>query len=108
MGCKNISKRHHGRIAKEDSKYDYVCCTVAPFNIPSLKDKFAQGMAIAALKEKYGGSLRYVFVKKLRGDKESDWTDIQSILMSDASGQQALLSEGILGMRWRKQQILSL
>ena len=60
MGCKNISKRHHGRIAKEDSKYDYVCCTVAPFNIPSLKDKFAQGMAIAALKEKYGGSLRYV------------------------------------------------
>ena len=50
-GMQNISKRHHGRIAKEDSKYDYVCCTVAPFNIPSLKDKFAQGMAIAALKE---------------------------------------------------------
>ena len=23
-------------------------CTVAPFNIPSLKDKFAQGMAIRA------------------------------------------------------------
>ncbi len=79
-----------------------MCCTVAPFNIPSLKDKFAQGMEIAALKEKYGGSLRYVFVKELRGDKESDWTDVQSILMSDASGQQALLSEGIVGMRWRK------
>ena len=102
MVCKNISKHHHGRIAKEDSKYDYVCCTVAPFNIPSLKDKFAQGMEIAVLKEKYGGSLRYVFVKKLRGDNERDWTDVQSILMSDASGQQALLSEGIVGMRWRK------
>ncbi|PEE64945.1 N-acetyltransferase [Bacillus thuringiensis] len=89
-------------LQKEDSKYDYVCCTVAPFNIPSLKDKFAQGMAIAALKEKYGGSLRYVFVKKLRGDKESDWTDIQSILMSDASGQQALLSEGYLGYKMEK------
>ncbi|MGE6508760.1 GNAT family N-acetyltransferase [Bacillus cereus] len=89
-------------LQKEDSKYDYVCCTVAPFNIPSLKDKFAQGMAIAALKEKYGGSLRYVFVKKLRGDKESDWTDIQSILMSDASGQQALLSEGYLGYEMEK------
>lgn len=35
-------------LQKEDSKYDYVCCTVAPFNIPSLKDKFAQGMKIAA------------------------------------------------------------
>lgn len=89
-------------LQKEDSKYDYVCCTVAPFNIPSLKDKFAQGMEIAALKEKYGGSLRYVFMKKLRGDKESDWTDIQSILMSDASGQQALLSEGYLGYEMEK------
>lgn len=89
-------------LQKEDSKYDYVCCTVAPFNIPSLKDKFAQGMAIAALKEKYGGSLRYVFVKELRRDKENDWTDVQSILMSDASGQQALLSEGYLGYEMEK------
>jgi hypothetical protein len=38
---------------------------VAPYNIPSLKDKFAQGMQIAALKEKYGGLLRYVFVRDL-------------------------------------------
>ena len=102
MGCKNISESHYGRIAKEDSKYDYVCCTVAPFNIPSLKDKFAQGMEIAALKEKYGGSLRYVFVKKLREDKKRDWTDVQSILMSDASGQQALLSEGYRGYEMAK------
>ncbi|PEA88775.1 N-acetyltransferase [Bacillus thuringiensis] len=89
-------------LQKEDSKYDYVCCTVAPFNIPSLKDKFAQGMEIAVLKEKYGGSLRYVFVKKLRGDNERDWTDVQSILMSDASGQQALLLEGYRGYEMEK------
>ncbi|HDR4861305.1 GNAT family N-acetyltransferase [Bacillus cereus] len=89
-------------LQKEDSKYDYVCCTVAPFNIPSLKDKFAQGMEIAVLKEKYGGSLRYVFVKKLRGDNERDWTDVQSILMSDASGQQTLLSEGYRGYEMEK------
>ncbi|TKH18923.1 GNAT family N-acetyltransferase [Bacillus wiedmannii] len=84
-------------LQKEDSKYDYVCCTVAPFNIPSLKDKFAQGMEIAALKEKYGGSLRYVFVKELRGDTERNWTDVKSVPMSDAVGQQALLSEGYRG-----------
>ncbi|MED3469001.1 GNAT family N-acetyltransferase [Bacillus thuringiensis] len=89
-------------LQKEDSKYDYVCCTVAPFNIPSLKDKFAQGMEIAALKEKYGGSLRYVLVKKLRGDKERDWTNVQSILMNDANGQQALLSEGYRGYEMEK------
>ncbi len=89
-------------LQKEDSKYDYVCCTVAPFNIPSLKDKFSQGMEIAALKEKYGGSLRYVFVKELRGDKERDWTEIKSVPMSDAVGQQALLSDGYRGYEMEK------
>ncbi|PHB88074.1 N-acetyltransferase [Bacillus wiedmannii] len=89
-------------LQKEDSKYDYVCCTVAPFNIPSLKDKFAQGMKIAALKEKYSGSMRYIFVKELRGDKEKNWMDIKSIPMSDAGGQQALLSEGYRGYEMEK------
>ncbi|EPC8421841.1 GNAT family N-acetyltransferase [Bacillus wiedmannii] len=89
-------------LQKEDSKYDYVCCTVAPFNIPSLKDKFAQGMEIAALKEKYGGSLRYVFVKELRENKERDWSDVKSVPMSDAGGQQALLSEGYRGYELKK------
>ncbi|MCU5378234.1 GNAT family N-acetyltransferase [Bacillus cereus] len=89
-------------LQKEDSKYDYVCCTVAPFNIPSLKDKFAQGMEIAALKAKYGGSMRYVFVKELRGDKERDWTEIKSVPMSDAGGQQALLSNGYRGYGMEK------
>ncbi|MFK4378832.1 hypothetical protein ABH948_004251 [Bacillus sp. RC218] len=84
-------------LQKEDSQYDYVCCTVAPFNIPSLKDKFAQGMEIAALKEKYGGSMRYVFVKELRKDTERDWTNVKSVPMSDVSEKQALLSEGYRG-----------
>ncbi|WP_263701784.1 GNAT family N-acetyltransferase [Bacillus thuringiensis] len=94
---KILAKVIMDELQKEDSKYDYVCCTVAPFNIPSLKDKFAQGMEIAALKEKYGGSMRYVFVKELRGDKEKDWADVKSIPMSDAGGQQALLSDGYRG-----------
>ncbi|MDR4172693.1 GNAT family N-acetyltransferase [Bacillus nitratireducens] len=89
-------------LQKEDSKYDYVCCTVAPFNIPSLKDKFAQGMEIAALKEKYGGSIRYVFVKELRGDKENNWTDIKDVPMSDVSEKQTLLSEGYRGYEMEK------
>ncbi|HHT7236316.1 MULTISPECIES: N-acetyltransferase [Bacillus] len=89
-------------LQKEDSKYDYVCCTVAPFNIPSLKDKFAQGMEIAALKEKYGGSMRYVFVKELRKDTERDWTNVKSVPMSDASEQQALISKDYRGYKMEK------
>ncbi|PQZ54919.1 MULTISPECIES: N-acetyltransferase [Bacillus] len=89
-------------LQKEDSKYDYVCCTVAPFNIPSLKDKFAQGMEIAALKEKYGGSMRYVFVKELRENKETDWKDVKNVAMSDFSGQKKLLTEGYRGHKMEK------
>ncbi|PED09382.1 N-acetyltransferase [Bacillus pseudomycoides] len=89
-------------LQQTDSKYDYICCTVAPFNIPSLKDKFAQEMEIAALKKKYGGNMRYVFVKELRKDKERDWTDVKSVPMSDASEQQALLSEGYRGYEMEK------
>ncbi|MBE5108245.1 GNAT family N-acetyltransferase [Bacillus thuringiensis] len=89
-------------LQKEDSKYDYVCCTVAPFNIPSLKDKFAQGMEIAALKEKYGGSMRYVFVKELRGDKEVDLEDVRNVAMSDFSRQKKLLAEGYRGYKMEK------
>ncbi|UYX52921.1 GNAT family N-acetyltransferase [Bacillus thuringiensis] len=99
---KILAKVIMDELQKEDSKYDYVCCTVAPFNIPSLKDKFAQGMEIAALKEKYGGSMRYVFVKELRKDEESNWTAVKDVPMSDVSEKQALLSEGYRGYKMEK------
>ena len=86
-------------LQKEDSKYDYVCCTVAPFNIPSLKDKFAQGMAIAALKEKYGGSLRYVFVKELRDKQEKKTEDVKKLDMKHFNEQQRLLTLGYRGYK---------
>lgn len=47
------------------TKFNVVCATVMPGNIASLKDKFSQGMHVAALKLKYGGKLRYVFMKDL-------------------------------------------
>lgn len=85
------------QLRQENSKYDYVCCTVAPFNIPSLKDKFAQGMKIAALKEKYSGRLRYVFVKDLRHESKKEWTNVAVLPMRDIAGQQGLLAKGYVG-----------
>ncbi|PFK36697.1 N-acetyltransferase [Bacillus cereus] len=90
------------QLTQTDSKYDYVCCTVAPFNIPSLKDKFAQGMEIAALTEKYGGNMRYVFVKELRGNEKKERKDMKSITMSNIAQQQALLAEGYRGYEMKK------
>lgn len=78
------------------SRYRYVCATVMPGNIPSLKDKFSQGLEVAALKDKYGGKLRYVFVKDLE-ETERSRTESRQAPMDDISGQQALLADGWRG-----------
>lgn len=77
-------------------RYRYVCSTVMPGNIPSLKDKFRHGLEVRALKEKYGGKLRYVFFKDLQAP-ERKRTETREIPMDDIAGQQALLTDGWAG-----------
>lgn len=78
------------------TKFNIVCATVMPGNIASLKDKFSQGMHVAALKYKYGGKLRYVFMKDLtRG--ELKWQQEQFLRMDDIESQQVLLKNGFVG-----------
>ncbi|WP_121612663.1 GNAT family N-acetyltransferase [Mesobacillus foraminis] len=86
-------------LMKTDNSFTHICCTVAPFNIPSLKDKFAQGMEIAALKEKYGGMLRYVFVKELAEGRDKDWSEISRLKMDDTEAQQEMLAGGWRGIQ---------
>lgn len=90
-------------LQKEEQPFKYVCATVMPFNIPSLKDKFAQGMHIAALKEKYEGRLRYIFYKELTVETPPVWNETKKLLMSDIEGQQQLLQNGWLGFKMDKQ-----
>lgn len=80
------------------TRFDYICATVMPFNIASLKDKFAQGMRVVALKLKYGGKLRYVFMKDLREETERPFNEAIRIQMADTEAQQALLKDGWLGV----------
>ncbi|AZU60467.1 benzoate transporter [Neobacillus mesonae] len=90
-------------FGKERHEFRYVCTTVAPFNIPSLKDKFAQGMRIAALKEKYGGQLRYTFVKERQEAKRQVWKESILIDMGDIAAQQEKLNEGWRGIQMLRQ-----
>lgn len=78
-------------------KYDYVCSTVKPYNIPSLKDKFSQDLVIKGLKIKYVDKLRYIFYKDLRQEMSPNFTEKQVILMGDTTAQQQLLKQGFLG-----------
>ncbi|WP_214799689.1 hypothetical protein [Exiguobacterium sp. s50] len=93
-------QQHLGRLLMKElehgSRFDLVCATVAPFNIPSLKDKFALGLRIGALKPKYGGKLRYIFMKELHSDwrptGDTTWLD-----MGETEQQVALLKAGWFG-----------
>ena len=76
--------------------FDFVCATVKPFNIASLKDKFSQGMQVVALKKKYGGKLRYVFAKRLR-DHVQFIDDEIVISMGNIEDQQKFLAQGYTG-----------
>ena len=76
--------------------YDWVCATVMPFNIASMKDKLAQGLWIRALKLKYGGKLRYVFGKDLRSEAAS-FIASTLVRMAETEEQQKLLAQGYVG-----------
>ncbi|MER2126897.1 GNAT family N-acetyltransferase [Solibacillus sp. FSL H8-0523] len=84
------------------TKFNVVCATVMPGNIASLKDKFSQGMHVAALKLKYGGKLRYVFMKDLMREGNASWQQEQFVSMDDTEGQQQLLQNGFVGRAMRK------
>lgn len=84
-------------LNKTEHPYRYVCCTVAPFNIPSLKDKFNQMMQVKALKTIYGGKLRYIFMKDLKATDEQQWQETKEVAMDDISLQQQLLQAGWVG-----------
>ena len=94
-----LQKMMAGWIMKEvDAKdIDWICATVMPYNIASLKDKFAQGMYVYALKLKYGGKLRYVFGKNLHEPRTLG--DEQVVVsMGETERQRQLLAEGFVGV----------
>lgn len=84
------------------TKFTVVCATVMPGNIASLKDKFSQGMHVAALKLKYGGKLRYVFMKEIMQQQKTMWTEEQWVAMNDTTAQQQLLKSGFIGISLKK------
>lgn len=81
----------------DKSRHRYVFATVAPFNIASLKDKFALGMHIVSLEKKYGNLMRYTLMKDLQADGETGTLSLTAD-MSDFMKQQSLLEDGWIGV----------
>lgn len=82
----------------DSTRFRYICTTVAPFNIASLKDKFSLGFRIVALKQKYGTLLRYILMKESKPQIASDDLERQNVEMGDIEGQQAFLGAGWIGV----------
>lgn len=81
----------------DSDRYRYICTTVAPMNIPSLKDKFALGLHIKALKVKYGSKLRYILCEDLQQPFQAETSERQVVAMNDTEPQQQLLKDGWIG-----------
>src|SRR5699024_6275548 len=86
-------------LEKSKTSFTYVCATVAPHNVPSLKDKFNQGMQVGALVDIYEGKLRYVFFKNLKKVTKQQWDEVKVISTSETDVQKQLLQEGWLGFQ---------
>ena len=82
----------------DKTKFRYICTTVAPFNIASMKDKFAHGLQIVSLKLKYGNMLRYILIKDLSQETiKLNITESKLIPMMNTKHQQQLLEKGWIG-----------
>lgn len=92
------------RLKQLDYKYNHVCATVAPLNIPSLLDKFRQNMFIKALKQVYEGKWRYIFHREIFNDKKEKWKVIKTISMSSYEEQIKLLNKGWIGFSLTRRQ----
>ncbi len=79
-------------------RYHYICTTVSPFNIASIKDKLELGMHIKALTVKYGSLTRYVMMKDLTKDMPSAHNNWLDVGMEDSETQMRLLQQGWIGV----------
>lgn len=96
----NGLQRQLGKIVMgevDTEQYTYVCATVAPFNIASIKDKLELGMHIAALSVKYETLIRYIMMKNLATEAAVTNDDPIEVGMGETTEQQKLLQAGWIG-----------
>ena len=97
----NGLQRQLGHIIMETvdaHKYRYICTTVSPYNIASIKDKFGLGLSIRALTVKYKTLIRYVMMKELTHEICVEEDSIL-VSMGATEEQQQLLKTGYIGTR---------
>ncbi|WLR52726.1 GNAT family N-acetyltransferase [Bacillus tianshenii] len=75
----------------------YVFETVHPLNTPSVKNTLKHDVVIVELKEKYQGTLRYIFMQDLQQPILIDEASVVEVRQEDITKQQQLLKNGYVG-----------
>lgn len=91
------------RLREADQPYQFICATVAPTNLPSMVDKLKQGMEIVAIKEKYGGKLRYIFIKNIKNPSPSFYKTSNNVRLDDLEKQKNLIRLGYKGFSLKRE-----
>lgn len=91
------------KLVNEMTSFSFICATVAPTNPASLIDKFKQGLEVVALKEKYGGKLRFVFFKNLNQTHDVVVLDEKEVELTALDEQRHLLQKGYRGMELKRE-----
>ncbi|WP_346355609.1 hypothetical protein [Azotosporobacter soli] len=86
-------------IAEHMRPFYYLCSNVSPKNYPSMAEKFAIGMRVAALKVKYGAFWRYVFCRDMRQAWKVNEESALLVESEDCARQTELLAQGYCGVR---------
>lgn len=84
----------------------HILCTVHPGNTASLKDKFAQGMVITHVKDKYAGILRYIMYLDINKPWKFDQSAKVRVRQNDIEKQKMLLDEGYYGIDYSDGQLI--
>ncbi|MEN1970395.1 GNAT family N-acetyltransferase [Lentibacillus sp. N15] len=97
----NALQNYMGKLLMKEinkQQYRYVCATVSPINVPSIKDKFSLRMEVVALKEKYTGLMRYIFMRDFTvRSKDRLYQETQWIPVEEIEKQQQALASGFRG-----------
>jgi len=94
----SLSKVIMQQLKHSSSFFTHLCSTVSPKNIPSLKDKFHQGLLIVDVKQKYDGMLRYLFYKPLEFDLKIDTASFVYIRIDKVNRHKDFIDLGYVGV----------
>ena len=79
--------------------FDYLCTTVSPRNIVSLRNVLLCGFYAFQLKERYGGHMRYLLRKNMKDGGVIRTKRHESALVRDYRAQQEIMNRGKVGYR---------